>query len=103
MLNNYSIWPFLKLIKETVPGQSNLSRGLNESAKSACSRRDVLSPGAVCFHKWGNPRKIAGWLKKGKLGYPHDLGNLLLLLISAFRKLKPQVHLAAWDGATLGQ
>ena len=42
------IWQFLKLIKETVPGQSNLSRGLNKSAKSACSRRDVLSPGAVC-------------------------------------------------------
>ena len=37
----------LKPIKETVPGQSNVSRGLKASANVDCSRRDVLSPGAT--------------------------------------------------------
>ena len=58
-------------------------------------------PGGCVFPEMGESRN--SWMaKKGELGYPHDLGNLLLLLISAF-KLKPQIHLAAWDGATFGQ
>ena len=46
----FAIWVKLfklKPIKETVPGQSNVSRGLKASANVDCSRRDVLSPGAT--------------------------------------------------------